>query len=573
MEGEELLRSLDKQPVLRVLDVPYVHLTLGGGDDLYITEYGLPAAGNLLPDNYWTDQEWFRHHSRKLSGTSTLYRIQTKPVGGRCKDIVLKWNRMGQDVPGETRAEELATAEFNSPFEEFSLTLELRAARGEAPARVLTHRPLAIYVPSQRMDLDHLGRKQHKIEAKLDSHFEVELDMHRKYAVIYEWIKGIDAVEAYRRGVLSMEDMTALLARAKEDLRAKGYVVRDNKAQHLIVRTAGADGDGGEGPLLRDRRGQVLYATIDFELLERTPEHERQVRLAKRRTYLFKQAHRFEHRGQFPANLHPVRIFGVDYVYGHIESTHGALWVVGRDPELFDYFLPEKWRKTLRIKLSVASKIYQTTTKDGVRLVWRVSKVGEHPDMDPFKQDEQRILSHGYNSPFEEVALALQLAAGGIQTTYPRAIYMTGETVELSEGISDNRRYVSHARLVMPDGRTVLREGHDYIILWGYWNAPDEVLAVRDEDIYRGINALAAYREGVLDDGVYLSLMQRTRDRMGALGIEDLNLRGNHILLSLDLAGKLVRDADGLPVARICNFELLRKTGPAGPAGSGREED
>jgi hypothetical protein len=558
VQAEQQPPSPDELPILRVLDVPYVHRTLDGGDELYITEYGLPAAGNLLPENYWTDQEWFRRHSQKLSGTSTLYRIATKSVGGRSKDIVLKWNRMGQDVPGETRAEDLATAEFNSPFEEFSLTLELRAARGQAPTRLLTHRPLAIYVPSQRMDLDHLGRKQYKIEAKMDSHHEVELDMHRKYAVIYEWIKGIDAAEAYRQGLLSMEEMTALLGRAKEELRGKGYLVRDNKAQHLIVRAAGEGGG-----LLRDRRGQVLYATIDFELLERTPEHERQVRLAKRKTYLFKQAHRFEERGQFPPNLHPVRIFGVDYVYGHIESTRGSLWVVGKDPELFDYFLPEKWRKTQRVKLSVASKIYQTTTKDGVRLVWRVSKVGEHPDMDPFKQDEQRILSHGYNSPFEEVALALQLSAGGIQTTYPRAIYMTGETVELSEGISDNRRYVSHARLVMPDGRPTLREGHDYIILWGYWNAPDELLAVRDEDIYRGINALAAYREGALNEATYFSLMQRTRDRLGALGIEDLNLRGNHILLSLDVTNKLVLDADGLPAIRICNFELLRKTGPA----------
>jgi hypothetical protein len=66
----------------------------------------------------------------------------------------------------------------------------------------------------------------------------------------------------------------------------------------------------------------------------------------------------------------------------------------------------------------------------------------------------------------------------------------------------------------------------------------------------------------VLDQDIYLRLMQRTRDRMAELGIEDLNLRGNHILLSLDVANKLVMDADGLPAARICNFELLRKTGP-----------
>jgi hypothetical protein len=35
----------------------------------------------------------------------------------------------------------------------------------------------------------------------------------------------------------------------------------------------------------------------------------------------------------------------------------------------------------------------------------KVSRVGELPDMDPIKDEENRILQHGYNSPFEEVAL------------------------------------------------------------------------------------------------------------------------------------------------------------------------
>ena len=42
------------------------------------------------------------------------------------------------------------------------------------------------------------------------------------------------------------------------------------------------------------------------------------------------------------------------------------------------------------------------------------------------------------------------------------------------------------------------------------------------------------------------------------MGIEDLNLRGSHILLSLDKDGALVRDSDGVPEMRVCNFELLR---------------
>ncbi len=555
VDVQDLLGKLDELPRTRVMDVEYVHLSLPDGDELYLTGYGLPFAEQLLPGQFWTDTSWFRAHSERLSGTSTLYRIRTKPVAGRSKDIVLKWNRMGQDVPGETQADDLAIAEFNSPFEEFSLTLELRGSRDGPPPRVLTHKPLAIYVPVKRVSPERLGRKTYKFQAKREAHDEIDLDPRRKYAVIYEWVKGIDAAEAYRRGALDAGALGDLVARVKEEIARKGFVVRDNKAQNIIVRP------DGRGRVVRDVRGGVLYASIDFELLQRTPQRERAVRAEKRRTYLVKQARRFEARAPFPPHLQPVRIFGVDYVYGRTESTGGALWVIGRDPDLFDYFLPEKWRKTPRTKLSVVNEIYETITKDNIHLVWRASRVGELPDMDPFKDDERRILAYGYNSPFEEAALAMELSARGIETTYPRAIYMTGETSGLSAGLADDRRYHTHASLHMPDGTLALRRDHVYVLIWGYWNAPDEMLARHDEDLYTGINALGAYRKRLLGEETYLRLMQATRDRLTAVGVEDISLRGNHLLLSLDRHGNLVTDRDGLPTVRICNFELLRRMG------------
>ena len=51
----------------------------------------------------------------------------------------------------------------------------------------------------------------------------------------------------------------------------------------------------------------------------------------------------------------------------------------------------------------------------------------------------------------------------------------------------------------------------------------------------------------------------RKRERLGNIGIEDLNLRGTHILLSKDSGGRLVKDDDGLYETRVCNFELLRR--------------
>ena len=52
--------------------------------------------------------------------------VTTKKIQGKQKDIVIKWNRMGQDIPVADRDDELMSAEFNSPFEEFSLVMELK---------------------------------------------------------------------------------------------------------------------------------------------------------------------------------------------------------------------------------------------------------------------------------------------------------------------------------------------------------------------------------------------------------------------------------------------------------------
>jgi len=549
--------NLAGRPRLTVLGVPYVHAQLPDGDDLYLTDYGAPLAGLLLPQNYWTDRTWFDDHHRKLPGTSTLYKITTKAVADRSIDVVLKWNRMGQDIPGRTQTSDLTGAKFNSPFEEFSLLLELRNTRSESPGVIYTHKPLAIYVPGQHVEADRLGRRPYMIEAIQKNHTEVALDINRRYAVIYEWIRGIDAVDAFEAGLLDREALAHFIEVSDADMARKGFRVRDNKARHHIVRRTRT------GELARDRQRKLLYALVDFELLERTAVREQAARASRRKVYLVKQAHRFEATDAFPEDLSPVNVMGVDYVHGHTPSTRGALWVVGRDPALFEYFLPERWRRTPRTKLSVASDIYETITKDNIHLVWRVSRVGQRPDMDPFRPDEKRILDFGYNSPFEEVSLSMELTARGIETTYPRAIYMTGHKTTMSPELLDDSRARSHAELLTPEGHPLISGYHDYMIIWGYWNGPDELLAERDEEYYRGTNALTAYRERLISEATYLRLMEETRQRLAAVGVEDLNLRGTHLLLSQDMSGRLALEEAGLPTVRICNFELLKHVAPA----------
>jgi hypothetical protein len=499
-------------------------------------------------------------HSVRLPGTSAVHRVTTRTVDGKCKEIVLKWNRMGQDIPGETQARDAAEAEFNSPFVEFSLVLELRNTRFESPGRLYTHKPLAIYVPRKYVQGEQLGRRRHKMDAILRSHDEIAIDWNRNYAVIYEWLKGIDAAEACRTNLLKGPELTGLIVRVNEELERKGFSVNDSKPQHIIVRPTRA------GRLAQDSAGKLLYGLVDFELLRRTPAREQRLRSRKRQDYLIRQAHRFESREQFPAGLTAVTIMGVDYVYGLVESTGGALWVVGRDPVLFEYFLPEKWRRTPRTKLSATFEIYDTVTKDNVHLVWRVSRVGQIPDADPFVPHESRILTHGYNSPFEEFSIAMELARRGIETTYPRAIYMTGRRSTISSSLADESRYESHDALRTPTGDPILSPHHEYVTIWGYWNGPDEALAVKDEEVYKGIDALAAYRQGRLAKDQYVRTMQAVKTRLAAAGVEDLSLRGNHLLLSIDRREQLALDDKGLPLVRVCNFELLQKQKENGPS-------
>ncbi len=564
---------LAPQPLITVLGVKYLHLRVEDGTDLYITEYGLPFAKCLMPQNHWADTQWMKTHSTRLPGTSAVHRVMTKPVDGHAKEIVIKWNRMGQDIPGETRALDDAEAEFNSPFMEFSLLIELRNSRAEFPNHCHTHKPLAIYVPRKYVKAEQLGRKQHKMEAIQRRHDEISIDWNRNYAVIYEWMKGIDAVEACQEGMLDSDSLAELLQRANDNMATRGFAVTDNKPQHLIVRPTAkqnsanhdlanhdlANQDLAGQKLVLDRQGQPLYALVDFELLKRTDSHEKSFRAEKRQDYLVRQVRRFEPREQFPLGLNAEQIMGVDYVFGQVESTGGSLWVVGRDPVLFDYFLPEKWRRTPRTRLAAAYQIYETVTKDNVHLVWRVSRVGQIPDADPYVRAEKRILEYGFNSPFQELSIAMELSRNGLETTYPRAIYMTGGRSTISSSMVDNSRYESHAGLTTANGTPILCRQHEYLTIWGYWNGPDDVLAAKDEPVYKGIDALAAYREGRLSQRGYVRTMRAAKTRLAATGIEDLSLRGNHLILSIDQEQKLAIDEKGLPLFRICNFELLKR--------------
>jgi len=95
--------------------------------------------------------------------------------------------------------------------------------------------------------------------------------------------------------------------------------------------------------------------------------------------------------------------------------------------------------------------------------------------------------------------------------------------------------------------------------IWGFWTGPDDAMAARDEVVYKGIDALAAYRDKRLTKSEYFRLMRAMKKRLAAVSIEDLSLRGNHLLLSIDRQQKLAHDKSGQLLVRVCNFELLKR--------------
>jgi hypothetical protein len=207
---------------VRLLGVDYVHLPTADGGDLYVTWDSVHRLDHLLVEN-WLEPAWFEAKRERLPGTSTVYRLPTKPVNGHSIDLVVKYCRVGEDVPLDTMTfNRFANAEFNSPYEEFSLVMDLRKSR--AGRRILTHRPLAIHVPAERLALWQTGRAEYRIASKKARYRDVELDILRQYVLIYEWVKGISADEALLQ--LSSTDrrriLTQLTERVRLDLDLKG---------------------------------------------------------------------------------------------------------------------------------------------------------------------------------------------------------------------------------------------------------------------------------------------------------------------------------------------------------------
>ena len=348
--------------LVNVLGMIYAHRKTSDGGDMYFTRHGLRLSQQLAIEN-WYEKEWFENQREHLMGTGAVYKVPTKQIDGKSLDLVVKNCRVGEDVPLDTHTlMEFINAEFNSPWEEFSLVMELAEGKyGPADVAVHTQEPLAIYVPPEKMQLWQSGRSRSKINKIKARHPGIDLDILRQYKLVYGWIHGKNVVEIFMDIGLAGEALASALEPITKkvigDIDKKGYVVADMKPAHIIMgeELAGIIAEMGKAGGAPAQTKQVefvhglieagRYSMVDYELLLRTQAHEEKVKYVRRHSYLDDQRDRFTPT-PLPSHLHSQEVLGVPYIHGHVESTGGQLWVVGRNARLFDYFLPERWRKT-----------------------------------------------------------------------------------------------------------------------------------------------------------------------------------------------------------------------------------
>ena len=253
---------------VKIMGIQYHHARTFDGGDLYLTRYGLPFRQQLMPEN-WRETDWFLDHRQQLRGTSMIYRTQTKPVAGVALDIVVRYNRVGEELPVDTLTlEKFITADFNSPFEEIAVLNELRHQHlGEDGRIIPTKKPLAVFAPPDLLHLWQTGRLESKIAQKLANYPEAQLDIRRQYIVIYGWIDGLDAVLMADHLKLAGAERETFLVETTNyvirELAAIGFRVLDMKPAHIILRL------GPDNRLRRRKNGKLLYALVDYELLER----------------------------------------------------------------------------------------------------------------------------------------------------------------------------------------------------------------------------------------------------------------------------------------------------------------
>ncbi len=268
--------------------------------------------------------------------------------------------------------------------------------------------------------------------------------------------------------------------------------------------------------------------------------------------------------------------------------------------------------------------MYRTRTRDDLHVVYRRSRVGSQPRVDPLSPEGRNVRAFGYNSPFEEVVISERLRQMGVPTTIARAVYRTGHTstsAVLTPDLSRFRQAATRGEAAAASDECDLLPGHDYYTVWSCFRGLGlgvgqealegvdveqarrtglltsaqhqsilerlnrtlmglglESLTIADFELQvypdaetcvkldaagqviatLGIDALRALDLCLLELDSYRAALGRLAARLHAADCEKLDLKGNHILLSLDVDGHFTPDREGEPALTLCNFEFVR---------------
>lgn len=270
----------------RIAGVDYLHLKGRQGGEMFITRAGWPVASCIAPERWFTGNQ-FRKPGQALAGaTGAVYRVPVQHPARNPFALVVKFSRFGQEVglavvdqgmrDDAPFMAQVDHAEFLPPFEEFGHLMKLR---NQCRGRMATMAPLAIYSPPTRYLAWQLGRKPYlndtyALQLQQSQHDvppeqQVRYDWERIYILLYQWLGGVDAEQAYTTGMISHTQMVDWTKLAAEELRGKGWMVLDHKARHLILRRQ----RHANTPVLR--HGKPIMGLVDYELLCPTPPQQR----------------------------------------------------------------------------------------------------------------------------------------------------------------------------------------------------------------------------------------------------------------------------------------------------------